>query len=285
MSTSVETLEYFGSLTNGIRYYGTVQAVNGVGLRISVTTDGIIVDTEEPFAGAVMDGDQLTDRQYQSNTTSLSASWHGFFDRHSFIDHYDFGIGSFPGKDSIASFHNVGLHLYGMVGNLNLASGQTYFAVVVAWDSAGIKSRAVSSDGVTIDITPPKIVSCADFGQNVLTNFSSSEKKNDSILRSGEMTGEWNVTDGIVELITTDVRTEVFLSGTISHSYDFTANLTYQLEIFGQSLGTKRSQQVHVTAPGLNRQMVFDSERSKGNRYYCQIKVVLLLSHFYCLGT
>ena len=48
-------------------YYTTVEACNGAGLCVSVTSDGIIADTSPPEAGVIFQGISADDRKYQSS--------------------------------------------------------------------------------------------------------------------------------------------------------------------------------------------------------------------------
>ena len=79
-------------LAEGVPYYVTVVAFNRIGMYTTATTGGLVIDREIPLTGAVLDGGQRHDLQYQSNTSVLSAQWHGFFDRHSFIEYYNYTI-------------------------------------------------------------------------------------------------------------------------------------------------------------------------------------------------
>ena len=55
------------TLEHGVTYYTTVEACNGAGLCVTVTSDGIIVDTSPPVAGVLFDGIGRDDVEYQSS--------------------------------------------------------------------------------------------------------------------------------------------------------------------------------------------------------------------------
>ena len=55
------------TLEHGVTYYTTVEACNGAGLCVTVTSDGIIVDTSPPVAGVLFDGIGSDDVEYQSS--------------------------------------------------------------------------------------------------------------------------------------------------------------------------------------------------------------------------
>ena len=72
----------------GTRYYVSVRAQNEAGLHTTAVSDGIIVDVTAPTAGVVFNTDRHVNRHSQNSGTVLSASWHGFEDRHSGVTSY-----------------------------------------------------------------------------------------------------------------------------------------------------------------------------------------------------
>ena len=55
----------------------------------------------------------LHDIEYQNSSTIVSASWHGFVDLESYIDHYEWCVGqtSSPADDGILPCVDVGIQL------------------------------------------------------------------------------------------------------------------------------------------------------------------------------
>ena len=53
------------------------------------------------------------DVEYQNSSTLISASWHGFVDLESYIDHYEWCVGQtpHPSDDGILTCNNVGVQL------------------------------------------------------------------------------------------------------------------------------------------------------------------------------
>ena len=72
----------------GTRYYVSVRAQNEAGLHTTAVSDGIIVDVTAPTVGVVFNTDRHVNRHSQNSGTVLSASWHGFEDRHSGVTSY-----------------------------------------------------------------------------------------------------------------------------------------------------------------------------------------------------
>ena len=48
-------------------YYTTVEACNGAGLCVSLTSDGVIADTSPPVLGDILDG--LTDKDIEHQSS------------------------------------------------------------------------------------------------------------------------------------------------------------------------------------------------------------------------
>ena len=62
------------------------------------------------MAGHVWDGRGLSDHDYSSDNRTVSAWWRGFSDDESYIDHYDWCVGTAPGKQDVVTCRDVGLH-------------------------------------------------------------------------------------------------------------------------------------------------------------------------------
>jgi hypothetical protein len=52
---------------------------------------------------------QQHDIDYQTETNSITSSWFGFHDSHSYITRYKVGLGTSRGDDDIIPFTDVGL--------------------------------------------------------------------------------------------------------------------------------------------------------------------------------
>ena len=94
-----------------------VKATNGVGLVSIQTYGAYVVDASPPIPGHVYDGclDSITpnrkDQDYQTDTTTLCASWEGFHDPHSLLIGYWWKVGTCPSCDDVMHEQHVGLNV------------------------------------------------------------------------------------------------------------------------------------------------------------------------------
>jgi hypothetical protein len=97
-----------------------------------------------------------TDLDFTNNTASISARWIDFRDNESDIEHTFWCIGSRPLRDDIMGCENATSHLNRTLTGLSLQHNDTYYVTVLACNYAGL-CTARSSDGVSVDTTPPVI--------------------------------------------------------------------------------------------------------------------------------
>ena len=79
-------------LEPGTRYYVTVRAWNEAGLQTTAVSDGFLVDVTPPLPGVVFASGRHSNRHAQSSVSTISASWHGFEDRHSGVRSYHVAV-------------------------------------------------------------------------------------------------------------------------------------------------------------------------------------------------
>ncbi|MHB9035641.1 MAG: beta-alanine-activating enzyme beta-propeller domain-containing protein [Armatimonadota bacterium] len=181
LSTSIDKTGL--ALVDGKTYYVNVRAYNGVGLVSAVgSSDGITVDSIAPPAPAVAD-----DGQFTSSTSSLHATWTAVTSI-SGVSGYEYSIGTSAGGTNVKAWTNVGLATSVTASDLTLTNGGRYYINVRALNSVGRAGAAGSSDGITVDTTPPTTPTVTDDGA-----WTSS---------SGILTANWSCSDpesGIVE--------------------------------------------------------------------------------------
>ena len=139
--------------------------------RLSSTLEhSFTVDTTPPTPGAVFDGIQLPDIDYQNHLT-LSAWWTGFFDRETDIPFYQY---IFADYCAVADVFSYPLNATSGVSQTRVTSASweapgegTYFITVVAYNNALQPSSAVCSDGITVDMTPPTFMGVSIPGARV----------------------------------------------------------------------------------------------------------------------
>jgi len=94
------------TLTNGTVYYISIKATdNAENESTTITSNGVIVDTDGPIAGTVLDGPGA-DIDWTNSTSSLTATWSGFSDTLSGIQKYEYAIGSSSGGTAVVDWTN-----------------------------------------------------------------------------------------------------------------------------------------------------------------------------------
>ncbi|XP_065839867.1 uncharacterized protein [Oscarella lobularis] len=153
-NTSAST--YDVEFASGLSYYASVVARNRAGLSSQSCSDGVLYDNSPPVTGAVRDGDGIVDIDYQSFGDSFSINWDPFVEIHSELDQCSVGIGSTDGGS--ADIHNFTPVLLEetshQFSSLSLQHGFKYYGLVRCNNTKGLSATA-SSDGMTIDLTPP----------------------------------------------------------------------------------------------------------------------------------
>ena len=136
-------------------YSAHVKCINNAGL-FSMSSTLFVIDNTPPFSkGPIVAGvSPYGFFQYQSDNTSITASWPPFADDESNVESYFCAIGSEPYKDDIIPFENVGLATELTETNLRLSHGETYFITVISRNQAGLSSN-ITSLGLKIDTSQP----------------------------------------------------------------------------------------------------------------------------------
>ena len=122
----------------------------------SSSSSVFVIDNTHPIETGPIIAGVSRDRsfQYQSDTSSITASWPSFTDLESGIERYYFAVGTKPYQDDVVSFESVDLATRITKTDLSLSHGDTYFITVKATNLAGLSSN-ISSLGLMIDTTLP----------------------------------------------------------------------------------------------------------------------------------
>ena len=141
-------------LFSGQRYCAVVRGYNRAGLYTEAASNCVLIDRNVPQAGTVNDG-SLSDVDYQSNDTSISANWYGFTDgkNGSGIVGYKYKVVDENGSIFL-DWTSVGNATSFSKGGLLLRNNIRYFVTVNATDAVGLSTTA-SSDGFLVDISHP----------------------------------------------------------------------------------------------------------------------------------
>ena len=155
------------SLRHMETYYVTVRATNGAGFIVTSVSNGIRIDTTSPVGGRVWLGETKNILKFQSQDSFVSANWDTFEDPESEVAKYIWCAGTRQGACDVVPETDVGdsgsacQQIYPPLG-----SGLTLFVTVKVYNGGG-GATVVSSDGVTVDSSPPRV-------QQVNTNMKSS---------------------------------------------------------------------------------------------------------------
>lgn len=117
-----------------------------------------LVDAVPPEAGLVFDGlPGRVEEDVSPSNSSFVGNWRWWKDQESGIRFYEVAVGSEPGRADVYPWTNVGTRTHALLAlrdDQQLQQAGTYYMSVRATDHAN-HSVTASSDGVTIDITPP----------------------------------------------------------------------------------------------------------------------------------
>lgn len=244
-------------LANNRQYFTTIRSTNSLGMRSWSISNGFLVDLTPPLAGVVFDGSGYMDISAQPDGESTFVHHFGFHDPQSFIHHYQLAITPYPTPPDNTSFFDVGIQLRSSLNSLDLKAGETYYSHVAAVNGAGART-VVSSNGFTVDTTPPYPTECFPF--NILDNGSFED---DAAGPGCEASSEvYSVTgwqsDGRTWLLGRDRIMPTHgcyalqVSGKISQSFATNVGQRYILKFDIQSVSTYASViQFHLIVPAL----------------------------------
>jgi hypothetical protein len=149
------------NLSTGI-YFVNIKATNRAGLSTIKASDGILIDTTAPGEGSIgIHEGNLSSKQgrvfpitYQSNTTTIEATWTQFYDQYSGLRQYEWAIGTSAFGIDIQNYTKVGVETKGQSHNLQLSTNGRYFVSVRATNFVSL-STASTSACVIVDATNP----------------------------------------------------------------------------------------------------------------------------------
>ena len=145
------------SLNNATTYHISLRAVDGAGnLSPVVITNGIVVDTEIPKTGIILDG-SVGDMDWHNSDTTLTFTWHDFDDSLSGISYYEYAVGTNADSTELLDWTNASRGDTIATVSLSFERDSTYFVSIRAIDSVSNMSNTVTTDGFTIDMDAPDI--------------------------------------------------------------------------------------------------------------------------------
>nr|XP_006817933.1 PREDICTED: uncharacterized protein LOC100377080 [Saccoglossus kowalevskii] len=159
-----------GSLQHSGRYYVTIIAYNGVGLKSQSFSQPIVIDDTPPVQGSVIEWSgvdeidvsvddteksstcttdeecALLDVVCQKSLTQISVTWQPFQDPESPIIRYQVAAGTSPGGTQLQEYQDVPLDsYYTVITGLDLTDIEVGYVSVKATNAAGLTSTAMSN--------------------------------------------------------------------------------------------------------------------------------------------
>ncbi|XP_033637389.1 uncharacterized protein LOC117298318 isoform X2 [Asterias rubens] len=146
-------------IPNGIPCWLIVRAVNNVDLRtVEHADEPLLVDDTPPIAGDLLDGPYAgRDLVFTKDRNEICGNWYNWFDPESGISSYLWAVGTQPLTSNVVNFVKVSRREHGTCsGYVTLQHGETYYSTLVAFHGGYDKLNvSASSNGVTVDLTPP----------------------------------------------------------------------------------------------------------------------------------
>ncbi|XP_011270282.1 hypothetical protein CAOG_08671, partial [Capsaspora owczarzaki ATCC 30864] len=194
------------NLTQGSTYYGTVRAVNSVGLSSSSSAPGVFIDVTPPVAGRIIEIGDLRNIQRFRDTMDLSnldsfddgcqivndritIRFAGFFDPDGTpIVQYTAAVGTTRGGVQTKSFTVLNVVQFGnvseaVIDGMVLSPQTTYYVTLRAFNYVGNFATAMSN-GIRVSFYPPQPQFAVlqdyepgyndEFGQPIDKEFTSS---------------------------------------------------------------------------------------------------------------
>ncbi|XP_060558764.1 uncharacterized protein LOC132719043 [Ruditapes philippinarum] len=135
---------------------------------------------DKPISGVVYNTPRHRNAPYQSSTTTIGLSWHGFQDKVSGVRTYYAAISDRPTYTTYINFISTGLSTKHIFRNLDLKHGPNDYGFVKCVDNVGHQSLVAVSDEIKIDTTPPTAYTCQRYVD--IKNVSGMSDFNDNTL-------------------------------------------------------------------------------------------------------
>ena len=146
------------NLQDNLPYYVTVKASNAAGLAKLLLLEVVIVDQTPPTGqnDSVKDGPSRKDIDFIAPNDSVAGSWENIADPESGIETFEYCIGTTRFNCLIKPFRSTGQNASFVCEDCKIHADLKLFTRVRATNKAGL-SAIFTSDGVTVDSSPPEI--------------------------------------------------------------------------------------------------------------------------------
>ena len=160
-------------------YVIVVRSINWAGLHADARSDGVVLDLTPPVAGVVMDGRGGVGLDLTDVVGVVAASWAGFHDPESSISHYEWCVGTAPGRSDVVACHDVGMRLESeVVFNWNATEDSDALHLSALLAPLGRTFRdLVLADESSVDVTGrivPSFVALLDETNTVMPTYFST---------------------------------------------------------------------------------------------------------------
>ncbi|KAK7496755.1 hypothetical protein BaRGS_00011964, partial [Batillaria attramentaria] len=147
-----------------VLYQAYIVVTNGAGVRSGLVASKQFLVLKANVAGVVLDGRRLKDVDFFHDAASIAITFHGFSSEACGIVGYEWGVGTSPFATDILPYSDFGLvvddHGNGFAqAHITQVERQTYFSTVRAITGHSCHEEYIvsSSDGLTLDTTPPSV--------------------------------------------------------------------------------------------------------------------------------
>ena len=172
------------------RYHVTVRVLNGAGLKRTLSSDGILIDTTPPSVAEeyIKDGLQTRDTNFTSARFWFSARWEkAFVDGESGMAEYYIGLGTKPGLTDVKPLQAVGTERKATLTGVVLESGTRYYVTVKGCNGVHMCVNG-SSNGAVVDFVPPHV-------GNVITGYQGPPQYYQWLTTSAWARWDWCLAD------------------------------------------------------------------------------------------
>ncbi|XP_061173567.1 uncharacterized protein LOC133182736 [Saccostrea echinata] len=129
-------------LRPGVTFYFTITSTNELGMKTSFTSDGVLIDLDNPTGGVVYNTKFHKNIAYQSSTSEIGLSWHGFDDHNSFIKKYHVALTEKDANETFSTVVDAKIHNSYIFHGLSLEHNRIYKVALVAFDAVGHFTRS-----------------------------------------------------------------------------------------------------------------------------------------------
>ena len=214
-------------------YYVTIKAINAAELVTALVNEVIIIDQTPPYGqnNSVKDGTSGGDIDFMSSNDSVSAFWESIEDLESGIEKVEYCVGSTPSNCRIKPFTYIYKNKSFECFDCEVYAGVTLFATFRVTNAAGL-SKTFSSDGVTVDSSPPQVGPVFDGERAEYPDIEKSDVSWTPIvtwygaqdLESGIRSCEWQV-------VQDDRKTEIIIYRKLLNTKNITYNVRWTLQV------------------------------------------------------